>query len=270
MDSIPILTFVDLVDILVVATLIYLLFRLIRGTRGLYMLMGLLIVSIVFWLAKAFQLQTVGLILGQLFTSLILVIIVIFQHDIRRVLTKVGRSPFFSSAPTIQERETLEELIKTSISLANKKIGALIVLERGANVADHIEQGEPIDALVSRELLTSIFLPVSPLHDGAVLIQGSRIAMAGCLLPLSLNVDAAKIYGTRHRAAMGLTEETDAVVIVVSEERGTVSLARDGEIEDSLDAVKLRAVFQEVFNPESRWLKVGKLIQDKIHAASKT
>ena len=248
MGSLPAISLVGIVDIIAVATLIYLLLLLIRGTRGLYMLTGLLILLLVFWLSRLFELSTLDWILGQLFSSLVLIIVVIFQHDIRRLLTKVGRSTLFSPV-AFQQQETFEELIKTAVSLANKKIGALIVVEREGRVSDHVEQGVLLDAQISKELLTSIFLPVSPLHDGAVLIQGARVTMASTLLPLSMSADASESFGTRHRAALGLVEETDAVVIVISEERGSISLALDGVLEHNLDAKMLRQRFREIFGP---------------------
>lgn len=243
---------IDLIDILAVATLIYLLLRMIRGTRGLYMLNGLIICILMFWIAKSFHLRTLGWILGQLFASLVLVVVVIFQNDIRRLLTKLGRSPFFLPQ-AMQENETVEELVKTAVSLANKKIGAIIVIERGASVSEHIEQAMLLDARLDKDLLTAIFLPVSPLHDGAVVVQNNRLMYAGCLLPLSMGADVAKIFGTRHRAAIGLSEETDAVVIVVSEERGVISLVIDGEITENLDAVALRERLLELFGPPQRF-----------------
>ncbi len=268
MSGIPTITLVDILDILLVAAIIYLLLLLIRGTRGIYMLVGLLICGVVLWLANLFELRALGSILGQLFSSLILVIVVIFQHDIRRVLTKVGRSPFFKRQ-SLQERETLEELVKTSVSLANKKIGALIAIERGGNLVDHVEQGVPVDSLVNKDLLTSIFLPVSPLHDGAAVIQGARVVQAGCLLPLSMSVNVTKVYGTRHRAAIGLTEETDAVVIVVSEERGVVSLAVEGKIEDNLDAVRLRERLLDMFGPQNRLQWFRTILQNRFAIAKR-
>ena len=248
----PSMTLVDVLDITAVAVMIYLLLRLIRGTRGLYMLTGLFICILILWIARELELRTLGWMLGQLLASLVLVVVVIFQNDIRRFLTKLGRSPFFAPL-SVRDSETIEELVRTAVSLANKKIGAILVLERGASVQEHVEQGTVIDARVNKDLLTAIFLPVSPLHDGAVLIQGSRIHQAGCLLPLSMSPDAAKAFGTRHRAAMGLTEETDAVVIVVSEERGIISLARDGVIEEDLDAVQLRDILLALFDTQRRF-----------------
>jgi uncharacterized protein (TIGR00159 family) len=248
MNPLPAATLVDLVDILSVAAIIYLLLRLIRGTRGLYMLTGLLICVLVFWVARGLHMRTLGWILGQLLSSLVLVIVVIFQNDLRRLLTKLGRSPFFASQAA-QETEIIEELARIAVSLANKKIGAILVIERAASVSEHVEQGVALDARLGKDLVTSIFLPVSPLHDGAVVVQGSRITVAGCLLPLSMNPELAKIYGTRHRAAIGLSEETDAVVIVTSEERGTIALVIDGEIHDGLDGAELRQELLKIFGP---------------------
>jgi uncharacterized protein (TIGR00159 family) len=145
----------------------------------------------------------------------------------------------------------VEELVRTSVSLANRKIGALMVLERNADVSDYVEIGVKLDAIPSKEIMSSIFLPASPIHDGAVLIQKGRITAAGCFLPLTLNPQVGTEYGTRHRAAIGLTEETDAVVIVISEEKGWVSVVSEGRVTRGLDAPGLRRLLLEYFNPAS-------------------
>ncbi len=239
----------DVLDILMVACLIYWILRLIRGTRAVYMLVGLAMAVAIYRISQALQLNTLSWILSNFFGSLLLVIVVVFQNDIRRVLTQVGRTRLFSGFGFSQESELVEELVRTSVSLANKKIGALIVLERNADVSDYVEIGVKLDGVLSKEIMTSIFLPTSPIHDGAILIQKGRITAAGCFLPLTLNPQVGTEYGTRHRAAIGLTEETDAVVIVISEEKGWVSLVSEGRVTRGLDAPGLRKMLLEYFNP---------------------
>jgi uncharacterized protein (TIGR00159 family) len=184
----------------------------------------------------------------------VLIIIVLFQHDIRRALARVGRG-FFPAVSPQQESQMLEEVVRAAQILSQKRVGALIVLERETSLDDQIEAGSPIDATVSKELLTSLFLPYSPLHDGAVVIQHGRISQAGCILPLTLRSDLPEGVGTRHRAAVGITEETDALVIVVSEETATISVVLAGEMIRDLDAPRLRVVLTEVLSGERRDLR---------------
>ena len=174
-------------------------------------------------------------------------IVVIFQNDIRRALTQVGAGRSFSGEERIAQGQVLEEVVRSAVLLASKRIGALLVFERDVNLNEYIEVGTRIEARVSRELLQSVFLPVSPIHDGAVIIQQGRVTAAGCFLPLTANPNVSKTLGTRHRAAIGLTEETDAVVVVVSEEEGKISLVREGRIIRDLDAGTLRSTLQQLF-----------------------
>ena len=180
-------------------------------------------------------------------SSIIIIIIVIFQHDIRRALIQVGRPQFFSGAEKAEKVYEIEEVVKTSFSLGQKEIGAIMVLERNVGLRDYIEVGREIDAKVSNELLIAIFHPSSPIHDGAVIIHGGRITSASCYLPLTANTHVSKSLGTRHRAAIGLTEETDAVVVVVSEEKGVVSLIVEGVIRQALEPPDLRESLQRLF-----------------------
>jgi len=167
----------------------------------------------------------------------------------RRVvnLAQMGQNPLLRTISAIEETRFIEEIIRTAVSLANKKIGAIIVFERETELGDLIEMGTPLDAKVSKEILTSIFLPYSPIHDGAVIIKGGRIAAAGCFLPLTLSAAVSKTLGTRHRAAVGITEETDAVVIAVSEEAGTISVAVEGKLTRGVDAAALRRILTKIF-----------------------
>ncbi len=177
-------------------------------------------------------------------------IVVLFQNDIRRALTEVGRGSLFGVGERAAYGPVLEEVTKAAVSLAGKRVGALIVLEREIGLNEYIEIGTRLEARVSKELLWSIFSPVAPLHDGAVVIQRGRIAAAGCFLPLTTNPNVSKVLGTRHRAAIGLTEETDAVVVVVSEEEGTISLVREGRITRDVDVGALHTSLHQLFTHE--------------------
>jgi uncharacterized protein (TIGR00159 family) len=238
---------IDILDILIVAFIIYQIMVLVKGTRAQHMLWGLAILIIIYFLSQWSGLVTLRWVLNIFLSSIIIIIIVIFQHDIRRALIQVGRPQFFSGAEKAEKVYEIEEVVKTSFSLAQKKIGAIIVLERNVGLRDYIEVGREIDAKVSHELLTAIFHPSSPIHDGAIIIHGGRITSASCYLPLTANTHVSKSLGTRHRAAIGLTEETDAVVVVVSEEKGAVSLIVEGVIRHALEPPDLRESLQRLF-----------------------
>jgi uncharacterized protein (TIGR00159 family) len=234
----------DTLDILVVTLAVYWLLLLIRGTRAVQMLMGLLLLIVVRLVSEWAQLATVGLILDNFFTWGVIIIIILFQQDIRRALARMGRG-FFPVSPR-EETQMLEEIVRAAQTLAQKRVGALFVLERETNLEDLIEAGVALDATVTKELLTAIFLPYSPLHDGAVVIRGGRIAHAGCVLPLTLRTDLPEGVGTRHRAAVGVTEDSDAVVVVVSEETAAISVVVAGEMTRNLDAPRLRVVLRDL------------------------
>jgi uncharacterized protein (TIGR00159 family) len=241
----------DTIDILLVTAAIYWLLLLIRGTRAIQILVGLIVLIALSLASELFQFATVGLILENFLSSAVLIIIVLFQHDIRRALARVGRG-FFPSVSAQQESQMLEEVVRAAQGLAQKRIGALIVLERESALGDQIEAGTPLDAEVSKDLLLSLFMPSSPLHDGAVIVEEGRISSAGCILPLTLRTDLPEGLGTRHRAAVGITEETDAVVIVVSEETATISVVMGGEMIRGLDAPRLRVVLRDLLAGERR------------------
>jgi uncharacterized protein (TIGR00159 family) len=204
--------------------------------------------------SEIFQLVTLRTLLENFVQYGVLIVIVLFQHDIRRALARVGRG-FFPQAALQRETQILEEVVRASQELARKRIGALIVLEREIALGDQIETGTLLDASVNKELLISIFIPYSPLHDGAVVIQNGRVSYAGCILPLTLREDLPDGVGTRHRAAVGLSEDTDAVVIVVSEESGGMSVALGGAMVQGLDAPRLRGVLRDILNGERRDLR---------------
>ena len=244
----------DTLDILLVTLGVYWLLLLIRGTRAVQILVGLAVLIAASLASEIFQLVTLRLILDNFLSSAVLIIIVLFQHDIRRALARVGRG-FFPSVSAQQETQMVEEVVRAAQALAQKRVGALIVLERETGLDDEIEAGSRLDAEVTKELLISVFLPYSPIHDGAVVIQRGRIAFAGCILPLTLKGDLPEGVGTRHRAAVGITEETDAVVIVVSEERASISVVMRGEMVQDLDAPRLRVVLREILSGERRDLE---------------
>ena len=202
-------------------------------------------------ISELFQLVTLRLILDYFIQWAPIIIIVLFQHDIRRALARVGRG-FFPAVAAEQESQIVEEVVRASQVLSQKRVGALIVLERETGLEDQIEAGTAVDAEVSKELLVSLFLPYSPLHDGAVVIQKARIAYAGAILPLTLKKELPEGVGTRHRAAVGITEETDAVVVVVSEETAGISFVMSGEIVQNLTAPRLREVLSDVLSSDRR------------------
>lgn len=231
---------IDVLDIGLVAFIVYRILLLIRGTRAMQMLTGLGILGIAFFVSSTAELFTTHWVLSYFFDYLILIVIVLFQDDLRRALTHVGKNPFFSAASAVEEREMVDEIARVASRLAKERIGALIVIERETGLKNFIDTGSKLDARVKMELLYSIFVPSSPIHDGAVIIREGRIAAAGCFLPLSKDTNIDKRYGTRHRAAFGLTEDTDAIVVLVSEEAGEAHLAKNGKLTTNLNEQELR------------------------------
>lgn len=230
----------DLIDLLIVAYIIYRFLLLMRGTLAFQILLGLSVLFLVFKGAEVYQLATLHQLLQQFWENWVILIIVLFQSEVRRVLAQLGRQWSWRSRQSAGTHPALNALVTAAETMASQRIGALIVWERKTGLANFKEMGIPLDAAVSSDLLLSIFNTKSPLHDGAVIISENRIASAGCFLPLTRNPLLTRSMGTRHRAAIGLTEDTDAVVIVVSEERGTISLALDGNIEKISDGKVLK------------------------------
>ncbi|HJL15070.1 MAG TPA: diadenylate cyclase CdaA [Sandaracinaceae bacterium LLY-WYZ-13_1] len=240
---------VDVLDILLVAYLFYRVLLLIRGTRAMQMGVGLALVFLVYNLARRTGLITLFTILDALLTYVVIIIVILFQNDIRRALMRVGARPFFRKGQSARESQVIEEVVKASQALAQKRIGALVVFEREAALDEFIEHGTKLDAAVSKELLYSIFVPSyeNPMHDGAVVIRDGRVWEAGAFLPLTESTKVDRTLGTRHRAAIGISEETDAVVVVVSEERGSASLCFNGNIVRDLDTNMLRQALVGLF-----------------------
>lgn len=243
----------DSIDILVVTAGIYWLLLLIRGTRAVQILVGLIVLIALSVGSKTLELLTVELILDNFLNNAPLIMVVLFQHDIRRGLARVGRG-FFPAVSARQESQIVEEVVRAAQALAKKHTGALIVLERETTLDDQVEIGAVIDSNLSKDLLVSIFQTQSPLHDGAALIQDGRITAVSCILPLTLRGELPEGVGTRHRAAVGITEETDAVVIVVSEETGGISVVMSGEMLRDLDAPHLRVALREILGSQRREL----------------
>lgn len=236
----------DFLDIALMSVVLYRLLLILKGTKAVQMLMGLGILLLASVASRKLELYTIDWLVQSFWAQIVIAIIVLFQPEIRRALAHIGEAQFLTFTKA-EELKSLEEIVRASISLANKKIGALIVIERDTSLKDFIEVGTPLDAKVSRELLASIFHPTSPIHDGAVIIKGNRIAAAGCFLPITLSSELSKSLGTRHRAGIGLTEETDAIAIIVSEETGFISMAMDGRLETRLDMGTMRDLLTDVF-----------------------
>jgi diadenylate cyclase len=238
----PAMGWVDIVDIVVVSILVYELLKLIRGTRAVQMALGSGFFVALFYGSQWAHLQTVNWLIRNMVGYVVFAIIVLFQSDIRRALAHLGRAPFFRYlAKEESAEESIEELIVAAGMLAAQRIGAIIAVERQVGLRNYVEGGIPLDAELTYDLLLSIFQPSSPLHDGAVIVQDDRVAAAACFLPLTVNPKLSKELGSRHRAAIGLTEENDSVAIVVSEETGAISVVVDGQIERGLVPDLLRA-----------------------------
>jgi diadenylate cyclase len=234
--------FVSLLDIVVVAILVYRLLLLVRGTRAIQMGMGLALIIVAYELARRIGLLTLYTLLDGLLTSMVLIVVVIFQGDIRRALMRFGGRAWWLPGSSAKATSAIEEVVKAATMLAQKRIGGLMVFERDAMLDEFIQRGTLLDSVASKELLYGLFIPSfeNPLHDGAVVIRDGRVWQAGAFLPLTSNPDIDQTLGSRHRAALGISEETDAVVLVVSEERGAISLVFNGNMVRDVDASSLR------------------------------
>lgn len=251
----------DIIDILIVTYIIYQLILLVRGTRAVQLLKGILVLVIIWAISSWFDLYTLKWLMNQAFTFGVLAIFIIFQPELRRGLEQLGRGKIFGRTLAGDEEITrmVNEVIKAVHYLSRRKIGALIVFERTTGLNEYTESGIKMQSVVSSELLINIFIPNTPLHDGAVIIQGQQISAAACYLPLSENPFISKELGTRHRAAIGISEVGDGVSLIVSEETGQVSLAMNGQVirdihEESLisklhDALKPKVATKEKKNP---------------------
>lgn len=258
---------VEIVDILVVTYIIYRLILVIRGTKAVQLLKGIVVIIAVWFLSKYFGLVTLHWLMENVITYGFLAIIIIFQPELRRALEQLGRGGFFGRGGTPEEEDlerSIEAIVKSVGYMAKRRIGALISLERKTGLTDYVETGIPLNAKLTYQLLVNIFIPNTPLHDGAVIIKESNILAAACYLPLSESPFISKELGTRHRAALGISEVTDSLTVVVSEETGHISLTKNGELHREIDEDKLKSLLtQELLvgsksNSSSRWNWRGK------------
>jgi diadenylate cyclase len=230
----------DVLDILLVAFIIYELLLFIRGTHAVQMALGGLVLVILYWTSKWADLETVNWLLRTFMPYVVFGIIVVFQSEIRKVLAHLGKTPLLGAFVAERKEEVIDEVVLAATTLASHKTGALMVVEREMGLRSFIETGIAMDAILTYDLLISIFNPGTPLHDGAVILQGNRIAAAACFLPLTVNPELSRALGSRHRAAIGVTEDTDALAVVVSEETGIISLVAGGQIRRELDGRSLK------------------------------
>jgi diadenylate cyclase len=248
--------FRDSLDVLLVYYVVYRALLVLRGTRAMQVGLGLGMVFVLYLVAQTLQLITVLSILSALISSIILVIVVVFQNDIRRGLMRVGSRAWLGSFARAKESKVIDEVVEAATELARHRIGAIVAFEQDANLDEFVgvHKGHLLDAAVTSELLVSLFLPeaINKLHDGAVIIRNYRIAKAGVFFPMPEARIVDESFGSRHRAALGITEETDAVVVVVSEERGTISFCFNGNIASNLDGPKLRTMLEAIFSPKLR------------------
>ncbi len=240
-------TWRDGVDILLVAVVIYGILNLIRGTRAMQISIGLTVVASTFFVARAFDLSALEAISREILFYLPFAIIVLFQQEIRRALARMGGSPLLAIFRRRNGGVPFEAILSACDVLAGKHIGALMAIEGTQTLRAYEEAAKPLDALLSAEILVAIFTPGGPLHDGAALIRGNRVLAAGAFLPLTTAADPKLAHGTRHRAALGLSEECDALLIVISEENGSIAAAREGTLYENLDALMLRQLLGEQF-----------------------
>lgn len=243
----------DAIDILIVTYIIYHLILLVRGTRAVQLLKGILVLVVIWAVSTWFDLYTLKWLMNQMFTFGVLAVFIIFQPELRRALEQLGRGKLFGRTSADEEEFSKEigEIIKAVNYLSRRKIGALIVFERDTGLNEYTESGIPVQSVITSQLLINIFIPNTPLHDGAVIIQGHRISAAACYLPLSENPFISKELGTRHRAAIGVSEVADAVSIVVSEETGQISLAIDGQVVRNINEESLISKLYEEIGPQS-------------------
>jgi diadenylate cyclase len=244
---VPLEFIVDAIDILIVSLLLYRLFSLMRGTRAVHMFFGLIVLFVLSVVAQWVHLIAVNWLISSLRTVWVIAFVIIFQPELRRALALLGQNRLLSRFVRMRESGVIPEIVKSVQELSEKKIGALIVLEKDTGLKNYAETGTAIDARVTAELIGTLFTPSSPLHDGAIIIQNDRVVAAGCILPLSQDQRLAPALGMRHRAALGLSEETDALVIVVSEETGTIAYADDGKIYRKVDLTTLRSELLHTF-----------------------
>jgi diadenylate cyclase len=245
-------SWLDALDILIVAFIIYELLQLIRGTHAVQMALGGLVLVIVYWISQWADLETVNWLLRTFLPYVVFGIIVVFQAEIRKVLAHLGKTPLLGAFSAQRTEEMIDEVVLAATTLASQHTGAIVVIEREMGLRTYIETGITLDAVVTYDLLVNVFSPGTPLHDGAVILQGTRVAAAACFLPLTVNPELSRQLGSRHRAAIGVTEDTDALAVVVSEETGIISLVTGGRIRRELDARSLKQALLDALEVEER------------------
>jgi diadenylate cyclase len=265
LSRLPEFTWIDLIDILIVGFIIYELLQFIRGTHAVQMALGGVVLVAFYWFSQLFNLETVNWILRTFLPYVVFGIIVVFQAEIRKVLAHLGKTPMLGFGRQRTE-EVIDEVVLAATTLAAQRTGAIVAIEHDMGLRSYIETGIALDAFVTYDLLISIFNPGTPLHDGAAIIQGNRIAAAACFLPLTVNPELSRQLGSRHRAAIGLTEDTDAVVVVVSEETGTISLVYGGRIQRDFDGGSLKQALLDLL--EVRETGEGDALQQETPAAT--
>jgi diadenylate cyclase len=241
----------DALDVVIVAFIIYQLLLFIRGTHAVQMALGALVLVLVYWISSMLDLETVNWMLRTFLPYVVFGIIVVFQAEIRKALAHLGRTPLLGAFQSEKTEGVIDEVVLAATTLSAEKTGAILVIEREIGLRSYIETGIALDAIVTYDLLISIFSPGTPLHDGAVVIQGNRLAAAACFLPLTVNPELSRTLGSRHRAAIGVTEDTDALVVVVSEETGTISLVGSGQIRRGFDGRSLKQALLESLELEA-------------------
>ncbi len=244
----------------------YVLLKFLRSTGALQVLKGLLFVAVFFIIIRLFGLTTISHLITKILPLSVIAFLIVFQNELRRGLTRIGQNPVFKLF--LKEEKLVDEIVKTVQGLSKKRVGALIAIEKEISLKQFAESGILLDSVVSFELLSTIFIPQTPLHDGAVIIRGTRIESAGCLFPLSNNPRISKALGTRHRAALGLSEDTDALVVVVSEETGTVSVAESGQFRRGVELSDLRKSLMALYRPQKPKTKswFSQILGEKRHA----
>ncbi len=251
--ALPSLSVSAVIDILLLAFIIYYILQMLKGTQAPQILLGMALLVALYYGARWGELQTVAWLMDQVLPFLVFAFIVLFAVEIRNALAKIGRNPFRTDFSSLVVQQASEDIVMAASQFSSQKTGALIVLERDTGLRTYTESGISLQAQLSYDLLVAIFQPRAPLHDGAVILRKDKIVAAACFLPLSVNPIFGAELGTRHRAAVGITEETDAVAVVVSEETGSISLATGGSIELNLSAEQLAERLSQIFQqPVSR------------------
>ena len=240
----------DALDVLIVAFLIYQLLLFIRGTHAVQMALGAMVLVLAYWVSSLFDLETVNWILRTLLPYVVFGIIVVFQAEIRKALAHLGKTPLLGAFQSEKTEGVIDEVVLAATTLSSERTGALVVIEREMGLRSYIETGIALDAILTYDLLISIFNPGTPLHDGAVVVQGNRVAAAACFLPLTVNPELSRTLGSRHRAAIGVTEDTDALAVIVSEETGSISLVAGGQIRRGLEGRALKQALLEALEVE--------------------